>query len=272
MIRSQVTIKKGDFSLIRFDGLSDVARYIEAAPDRQVDHGKGFAGATIPEALDRAINGNPALVPASDKLLARLEAINPPTSAWETQGAVAGGVANVPAYLAGQPVNMRLRRRVENQGAPLAILIDLTVSAGVDHQTILRRGAATFALVRAAAAKRPVTLLVCCALRMGDDDICATIPIDTAPLDLARAAWALGAPEMLRAVLFNVCHVATGSKTKWIPWMFGDHRFVQEKLPEVLAPHIGLSECIATPGVALGATFGTDEQAAQWVETTLAKL
>ena len=270
MILSKVMIEgQGEMTLARFDGLADLSRYVAGATGGHDVSSEKWAGSTMPEALDRALSGNAALVPASDKLLAQLEAINPPTSAWETQGAVAGGVANIPAYLAGQPVNMRLRRRVESQGAPLSIIVDCVTSGGVDHATITRRGAAVLALVRSLAGRRPVTLTVIGGMCARGKTVCVAFPIDTAPLDLARAAWALGSVEVARHLAYTAGAEAVGKKRCATQWAFDDHSWQQEHLCAAIAPHIGADQFVGVSSVYLGTTFADDQSAAQWVRDTI---
>jgi hypothetical protein len=270
VIKSQITIEgQGKMTLARFDGLADLSRYVAGATGHEVSSAS-WAGSTMPEAIDRALSGNAALVPASDRLLAELAAINPPSSAWQTQGAVAGGVVNVPAYLAGQPVNMRLRRRIESQGAPLSIIVDCVTSGGVDHGTITRRGAAVLALVRALAGRRPVTLTVIGGMSQDGKTACVAIPIDTAPLDLARAAWALGSVEVARHLAYTAGVEAMGKKhARFLDWAFNNHEWQTQNLCAAIAPHIGADQFVGVSSVVLGTAFADTKSAAQWVRDTI---
>jgi hypothetical protein len=119
-----------------------------------------FTGASKTATIDALTNGAPAAAVAkSDKMLADFEqVIRVETSRFETVNAVAGGVANVPAFLAGHPMAMRQRRRVDSALGPLTVLVDVTTSAHISEQTIERRGIAVLALIRALAAVRPIDL------------------------------------------------------------------------------------------------------------------
>jgi hypothetical protein len=79
-----------------------------------------FTGASKTATIDALTNGAPAAAVAkSDKMLADFEqVIRVETSRFETVNAVAGGVANVPAFLAGHPMAMRQRRRVDSALGP----------------------------------------------------------------------------------------------------------------------------------------------------------
>jgi hypothetical protein len=269
MIRETITVEdQGNLTIGRFNGLADLADYVK---DEPFDAREKWAGATRAQALKRAISGNPDLVAQSDAMLAKLEGITPPpASAFEAQRAVVGGVPSVPDFLSGNPLNMRLRRRVEAQHAPLAIVLDCMSSGGVDNATIARRGAAVMALARNLSASRPVTIWVVAGMSPNNCGSAAMIiPVDSAPLDLARAAWALGAPEMSRQLCYTAGAVLLGqSRTGSTGWCFNDDSWHQSSLIQTLAPMLA-DRFIAVGSVLLGTTFNTDENAAQWVRDTL---
>jgi hypothetical protein len=65
--------------------------------------------------------GDMAGVAASDKLLAEMETLVPVSQSWRAHNSVVGMRPNVPQYLAGNPYNMRLKRRCATATAPLSI-------------------------------------------------------------------------------------------------------------------------------------------------------
>lgn len=235
-----------------------------------------FCGCSPDVALARLATGNEKLVAQSDAMMEKMEGkIDPLNHAFATMRAVTGGVANVPAYLSGSPMNMVSRRRMEAQHGPVAIFVDVTVSAGVDGPTIARRGAATLALVRALQATRPVTLIVTMGMRQKGVDMISLTEIDTAPLDLARAAWVLGSQEYLRRIGFALSDHAcdnAGSGGNNIRWAFQDHSWQLESLPGWAADRAGASDYVAVPGVFVGTTFNSDDNAADWVVEMVEKL
>lgn len=160
--------------------------------------------------------GDLALVAPSDRLLSALETVSPITSAWETIDDVAGAVPNVPAYLAGTPLTMRRRRRTVREAAPLAVYVDLTSSAGIDAETLMRRGAAILALVRVLSARRPVELWAGASLDWQLKQACAVFfRLDTAPLDLARAAHLLTHPSVPRGMCYGHLMTHYGAQGSW---------------------------------------------------------
>lgn len=271
MTPQTVTIpEKGKLKLGIFAGLGDFAAVTEATRYGSDHSSDGWGGGSVAKEVATARNGDPALVEASDRIMAALEAINPPSSAFETQRAVVGGVPSVPDFLSGNPMNMRLRRRVERQGAPLAIGVNLVVSSGVDHKTIQRRGAAVLALVRNLAARRPVSLFVMGGMKVKGLNLCPVVQIDTAPLDLARAAWALSAVGCARQMMFRAAEELAQSSTRSINWAFGDYGYSTQSpgiAGDVLRA-MGFVEALEVPGVLLGTAFATDAAAAAWVRDT----
>lgn len=273
--------KKGKAMLIQYDGIGDLARDMagfENSFTRGDESGEDrWAGASWRGSLKHAKHGDLSHAGRSDKLLEKIEHLATFVStAFQVQHSVTGGVPNIPSMLAGHPAHMRLRRRVLTQQAPLAIIIDATVSAGVEKESIERRGAAALALVRVLSAVRPITLYVAAGLKTHGKSIIVTVPINTAPLDLARAAWALGAPDFLRRAIFSVIYQhlpgLRDKHTDNIPWCFSDPTWQTRKMPALVAEMSGCSEHLAIAGVTLGTDFASDEAALRWVENNAREL
>lgn len=169
-------------------------------------------------AVETAIKGDMSAAAASDSLLETLEAMFPaPTASRRMIDDVAGSVANVQAFIAGTPLTMRRRARQESEFAPLAVVVDCGASAGVSADDMMKRGTAILALVRALAARRPIELWAGASLACGSnqkDAMHVYFRIDTAPLDLARAAFLLTSPAVLRRIAFAIAH-PHGFITSW---------------------------------------------------------
>src|SRR4051812_31418704 len=133
--------------------------------------------------------GHLASVAATDKLLNDVEGLlHIDTRAWRNVSDVSGGVPDVPSFLAGQPMCMRRRQRVVCEQAPLALIVDLTSSASLTAAHMNARGVAILALVRVLANVRPIELWTVIGLGEKNKAVEVITRIDTAPLDLARAA------------------------------------------------------------------------------------
>lgn len=235
--------------------------------------GDSWIGASAALTLRRARGGDAARVALADAMLARFEdAVGVQSRRWRTVDSVAGGAPNVPAYLAGAPLTMRRRVRQLDDAAPLTVALELGVSQSVNETTIARRGAAALAFARIAAATRPVDLWVYFAARNGiDKPACMAVRLDTAPLDVARAAWLLCSPEALRRAAFAALETVGGwedhGTVRWLG-SFEEHCRVAPSLVRQLT---GAADFVAVPGLMTNGDvdFGTDDAAADWVRDML---
>lgn len=259
----------------RFDSVSALADALAGSTaknwtERQSD---SWVGASSALTLKRARGGDAARVPLADAMLARFEnAVGFETRRWRTVDSVVGGVPNVPAFLAGAPLTMRRRVRMMDTAAPLTVAVELGVSQSVDNVTIARRGAAALAFARIAAATRPVDLWVYFSSRDGSDKPAAmAVRVDTAPLDVARAAWLLCSPEALRRAAFAVLETVGGwADFGTVRWL-GDFKSHAPLSADLTRQMTGADDFVSVPGLfSVGdVTFSTDAAAADWVRGML---
>lgn len=163
----------------------------------------------------KAVAGDEGLVSKSEQLLAEIEDQVPISRGWRNVDDVVGSVPNVPAYLAGHPQCMRRRERADRDTAPLTVFVDLTSSAGINAHHVLRRGIAILALVRALVEHRAITLWAGVAQDVGSGSGTVAWQIDTAPLDLARAAYHIAHPAMSRRFGYGANRAFNGSGGGW---------------------------------------------------------
>jgi hypothetical protein len=213
-------------------------------------------------------SGDLTAVPESDALLERFEALVPAPSARRAiRDDVAGSIANVPAYLSGSPLAMRRKVRDENEFAPIAVVVDLTSSAMISADAIRKRGVAVLALVRALSARRPIELWAGCGLDADSrkNALWAFAQLDTAPLDLARAAHFLTHPGVPRAMFYGYGEEHNGFLGGW-PYSNPDvsrknfHAIVARAFPHV-------QDVIAVPHI-----YGTDKainEPVEWIREHL---
>lgn len=190
-------------------------------------HGVAFSGGSWygkqgkEEALEKLAIGDNSLVPASEALLAQLENALPHTARYVNVSDMVGGLPNVPAFLAGHPINMRRRARVARDDAPISVVVDVTSSAGINADALLRRGTALLAFVRLLSDHRAVSLW--CGIGLsgkgdysrGSGSSMVLWRIDTAPLDVARAAHLLSAPSVSRGLGYKLSHAVHSSGGGW---------------------------------------------------------
>ena len=220
--------------------------------------------------------GDPALAARAERMLSTLEdldtvyADNVP--AWGR--GVSGAMPDVPAYLAGAPLNMR--RRTPQYGlAPLTIVVETYMSNGVSDEDRDRRSVAILALIRKLAMTGHAVDLYLAHTSMREAATCL-IRIENRPLDLVRAVWGFAASFERRGfkmasaqVLYNL----RGYKSLQSP--FGDATFPNDPVKQtayympILAPNSAL---LAIPSYnGRESSFGSDTSTRKWLETNYQK-
>jgi hypothetical protein len=179
--------------------------------------GSWTAGVSTEEALRLCERGDETLVARAEKLLSAIETdIDLQWPAYVAS--VAGAYPIVPEAIMGLPEPMRRKVYMENDRTPIRVYVCTTMSAGVTIEQITERGVAVLALVMALGRIRPLELSVVSLLNstIGSEAI-TCCRINTAPLDLATAAYALTSAAFARAVTYvwsmNTQH-STGSWPK----------------------------------------------------------
>src|SRR5262245_10378216 len=174
-------------------------------------------GSTYTEFARQVVVGDPDLVKQSEKYMNQIEDQVPFSLGWRNVDDVVGAIPNVPAFLAGHPQCMRRRQRVMKETAPLVIYMDLTSSGGISSDRVQKRGIVLLSLVRRLVEHRPVALWVGSSLGGGGKVGSGTVAwrIDTAPLDLARAAFYISATVMSRGFGYGLCQHELGTGGSW---------------------------------------------------------
>ena len=250
-----------------FDSVAEMGRYVK-------EHGKADetgasskrGGLTYAQALDKCFTGDESAVPASDALLGKFEQMSLDSAGSRWSDDVAGCVPNVPAFVSGSPLSMRRKVRDENIKSPIAIVMDVTASWLISPADLQRRGVAVLALVRTLAMVRPVELW-CGSIVGADNDsngVAMFARIDTTPLDLATAGYAMTNAAFLRHICF-----ALGRKYGFSGgWPFNDDQSTRKHFRTITAPifeHVG--DMIYIPAVLSGAD--TISNPVEWIQEKL---
>jgi hypothetical protein len=213
--------------------IADIAETLSADGHARRDCKKSnewTGGVDFEEALTMTRAGDMGRVAPSDKYLEQFESLAPMRAAWRTIDDVSGALPNIPAYLAGTPLTMRRRARVMSEQAPLTIVVDVASSGGIDAKQLEKRGAAILALVRGLAAVRPVQLWAGVSATPSSQSKAGAwhvfARIETAPLDLARAAHFLSCPAVARSLLYGIVYKASGNeKEHGLQWPYNDSTY-----------------------------------------------
>lgn len=183
-------------------------------------------------AMRELVNGetNETTIRESDLLMSKMEQyVVIKGSKFVIIDDVAGAVPNVPAYLAGHPLTMRRRQRVQSEQAPLMMIVDVAPSAGVSQETMRKRGVALLALARVLSIVRPLEIYAGTAIgpAKADNKVMEAVytKVETAPLDLARACYSLSSSAFARGACFEYVYNDTNKNLHSkgsLRWGFGD--------------------------------------------------
>lgn len=183
--------------------------------------------------------GRAELVARSDEFLSEFDTLQFVTARSAIVPSVSGGAPNVGAFLAGSPVAMRMRVKTVSDVAPLRIVADSAASGDVSKEALEKRGAAILAIVRMLSAVRPVELYLGTSnyfadgRRMTRDDaVYELVRIDTAPLDLIRAAYLLTDVSATRVALYATGAELSGCRDEssgGVAWSYGSPKLSRER-------------------------------------------
>jgi hypothetical protein len=236
--------------------------------------GSWYGNVSFEDAIRKTHSGDQALVAPSDLLISQLEDQIVHTKKWRNVDDVVGAIANVPAFIAGVPQCMRRRQRLDHDDAPVTIFMDLTSSAGISAQDLLKRGTAILAFARLLCEHRAVELWGGISIGEGGWGGKAwsnTVGwrIDTTPLDLARAAFLLAAPAMARGIGYALGE-KTSSRGSWGgSWPFGNHDKHVATQAERLQRALGNSELLLVPPIYLNDPLTQDPVG--WIKRELSQ-
>ena len=178
-------------------------------------HSSALRNETAAQILERARHGDASLVPNAEKLIDALSvSIDIPER--EIIADVAGGWPSVPDFIAGHPDCMRRRIAVESESSPVAIWVLVTASYSVTPAELEQRGTAILALCMALSRMRPIELNIVSVdtARNGTESV-VTAPVNTTPLDIATAAYALTSAGFFRGLCFGLATKLHGITGRW---------------------------------------------------------
>lgn len=211
-------------SCLMFHSMEALQAHVRQIPARFhfTQGGSSFVGGHMSpgSAMDECMRGLPESKQQDAKaLMDKIDATVRERTRREYVATPAGAFPVVPEYLQGLPMHMRRRVHVPSDVAPIKLVIDVGLSAGVSERTAMRRGAAVAALAVRMAETRPVELWTAYA---GMPDRRKTVVIgtkvDLLPLGLGQALALMGGVGYARAVCFAVELQDYGRNTDSIVW------------------------------------------------------
>lgn len=205
----------------RFDSIGDAVKFVLESPhkfrhDSNDDRSKWYGYKSLAGACQYILGGADKNSRAMREAVALLDKVDSAAhsrhkDSW--QASPVGAFPVVPEYLAGLPLSMRHRIPDENDRAPIRVFFESSVSAGVNENELVRRGAAVAALAQRMSEERPTELYVADALGIGGRETAIfSIRLDTCPINLAQAVAVFASSEFARKFAFNLCDAVTGEQ------------------------------------------------------------
>ena len=200
-----------------YESIGDFAAELDRLPSEQKTRmsASGFNGnETFAQARQSLVKGKLDVVPRADALMTKLagDAIELGHTQWEQS--VAGFIPCVPAYLSGSPESMYRPVEVQSDRAPVRVFASVCVSAGISTDNLEKRGIAILALCQKLTSIRPVELYLYADMGGSGWACIPCIKVETSPLDLSTATYALSGAAFLRQLCFAWAH-ERGWETEW---------------------------------------------------------
>lgn len=191
---------------VTYNSIGDFQRAVAACPKRGDDddsNNPDFYGTSHNQAMTDLLKGNLRAAATADALMDKLADESMVTAGMRIELSVAGYSPCVPAYLSGEPECMYANDDVTGESEPIRIFASICVSSGVSIEQLEKRGVTILALCQKLIMFRPVELYVYADTGGMNTAIIPVVKIETSPLDLATATYALTAPGFLRRLCFR---------------------------------------------------------------------
>lgn len=210
-------------------------------------HSGWWGGDSISKLMDKCLAGEESHIAKAEELLDHLrDEIEIPKPQWNPSPY--GAFPDVGAFLAGEVECMRHIRSDPSMTAPVRVYYDPTSSAAIDSDTLVQRGVAALALAMALAQMRPVELWTFSDLDSHGDGlalICAKI--QTNPLMLSEACFALCNPGYARGLTYGLAEIRMGFQGMW---GFGSNDHHQARRTQTMREALGADPMdIVIPGI-----------------------
>ncbi len=194
----------------RWASLGDFARRAARVPRQNRIGGDGSYGdmgaTSYDECVRKSLTGDDRLVSKAAALYDLIDsAVEVPMPAY--QPSVYGAYPCVPEVLAGEPQCMRLMKPQYSATSPITIMVATDPACGVNEPMMVTRGIAIIALVMKLNQIRPIKLTLLsenvCGFNPAEEHLIA-VDVDTQPLDLATACFAIAGSGWARHLAFSV--------------------------------------------------------------------
>jgi hypothetical protein len=176
-----------------------------------------YGGETREDTKRLSYVGDTKLVPDAEHLIQKLDlAVETPRRTWDR--APVGAYYAIPEVIAGIPLSARRQVMTNDERAPISVLVSTSSSAGIDAKTLRKRGVVIMAMVMALSRVRPVSLHTLSFMdgpRDHSGETIFTAHINTSPLDLATACYALTSSGFSRRMTYDLGRALNGFTGMW---------------------------------------------------------
>jgi hypothetical protein len=195
--------------VVLYESMSEFSASLPPTPKKDKSGDSWSGGNSYSESKKLLWRGDSKAVKKSDALLDKLEGdgIELHTTYWDNDRT--GFIPCVPSYLAGSPDSMRRLVEVPSDTSPMKIFASVCLSGGFDASQLETRGTAILALTRKLSLIRPIELFLYADMHGSDskdgNGHCAipVVRVETSPLDLTTASYAIANAGFLRQLCFN---------------------------------------------------------------------
>jgi hypothetical protein len=213
-------VEDGGYVIVRFESLGQYAEAIDRdtreLPD--VSRYQEWDGGVSPaRARSLMVAGMPSLIGDFSAQLSEIETTMGAELAPQFVPDVYGTRIDVGAYLAGAPRCMRRRAKRETDTRHVNVYVSLVCSGGVNAAAMLRRGSAILGLLATLQTMRVGVDLYLVADTHGrdDGDYTQVIRVESRPLDLSTASFAIAHPGFMRGITLAYARDVGGFSGNW---------------------------------------------------------
>jgi hypothetical protein len=177
------------------------------------------AGVGFNRAIVMATEGDRTLVESTsadvDRLVTDFQIRQEPRRSYANS--VAGSRVSVPEYLGGSPFCMKRRMPREMSNRSINIYVCTTCAAGIPARLMLKRGATILALLEFLQLSQVSVELYLTAETHGntDGDFTQVIQVESHPLDLSTAGFAIAHPAFARQITYAMAYAMDGFNGQW---------------------------------------------------------
>jgi hypothetical protein len=246
--------RKHKQTFVTFDTLADIGKYCEKNHNSTSFYGweresdSWYGGFSAKKVVNTLSTGDEKFCAGYEKLMSKFEDMDLSTMRAGWRNDVAGQRPDVQSYLAGHPLSMRRRVREDNSNSPMAIIVDVTLSAVCDENDMQKRGAAILALLRLLTARRPVELWLTSVMDSNVYDWgCVLVRIETTPLDIATSSFVFGSLGFTRMICYGIGEQEFNFAGRW---GFNSGNVSRKHMKELYRPKFEhVEEMLCIPGM-----------------------